>query len=173
MPVIPRLETGEPLTPAADANQAITISYTDAAGVADLPIDPEQIARVYDVQVYEYDLPRELSGYLDWDDKGAFIVVNQWHGPERKRFTIAHELGHYYDTLRRNLPKERRDRGPLASTGTDIEEIYANRFAAALLMPAEAVKNKFVQIQDVGILARTFNVSKDAMGIRLNSLGLV
>lgn len=156
-------EVGEPLTPAADASQAISVSHTNAAGVINLPIDPERIARVYGVQVYEYDLPQSLSGYIDRDNQGAFIVINQWLEPTRKRFIVAREFGRYYYSLQR---------GEYLPDGMDIEDVYANRFAAALLMPAGAVKSKFEQIQDVGVLARIFNVSKAAMEIRLDGLGL-
>lgn len=155
---------GEPLTPAADASQAISVSGTNAAGVANLPIDPERIARVYGVQVYEYDLPQSLSGYLDRDNQGSFIVVNRWLEPTRKRFIVAREFGRYYYTLQR---------GAYLPGGMDIKDVYANRFAAALLMPAGVVKSKFEKVQDVGVLARVFNVSKEAMRIRLNGLGLV
>ena len=155
---------GDPLTPAADAYQVISVSHANAAGVASLPIDPERIARVYGVQVYEYDLPQRLSGYLDGDNQGAFIVVNQWLETRRKRFIVAREFGRYYYTLQR---------GAYLPDGADIEDVYANRFAAALLMPAGVVEKRFAQIQDVGVLARVFNVSKEAMRIRLNGLGLV
>lgn len=155
---------GEPLTPAADASQAISVSGTNAAGVANLPIDPERIARVYGVQVYEYDLPQSLSSYIDRDNQGAFIVINQWLEPTRKRFIVAREFGRYYYSLQR---------GEYLPDGMDIEDVYANRFAAALLMPAGVVKSKFEKVQDVGVLARVFNVSKEAMRIRLNGLGLV
>ena len=163
-PTRQRLGAGEPLTPAADASQAISVSHTNAAGVANLPIDPERIARVYGVQVYEYDLPQSLSGYLDRDNQGAFIVVNQWLETRRKRFIVAREFGRYYYTLQP---------GAYLPGGMDIEDVYANRFAAALLMPAGVVEKRFAQIQDVGVLARVFNVSKEAMRIRLNGLGLV
>ncbi|OFN35776.1 hypothetical protein HMPREF2562_07095 [Corynebacterium sp. HMSC077G07] len=149
------------------------LAYSDAAGDVALPVDPLQVARVYGVPVFGYNLPSNLSGYLDWDEKGAFIVVNNKHNVERQRFTIAHEMGHFYDTYRRSLSRKKRDRGRLAGEGTDIEEIYANRFAAALLMPAEAVKEKYQLTQDVGVLARLFRVSEQAMSIRLRNLGLV
>lgn len=173
MPAIAPLENGAPLTPAHDAAEAIQFSYTDSAGDAPIPIDPEQIARVYGVPVFEYDLPYGLSGYLDWDAQGAFIVVNRWNSPERRRFTVAHELGHYFDVFRRNLPRVKKDRGPLAAAGTDIDEIYANRFAASVLMPANAVRDKFRLTKDVGMLARLFQVSDQAMSVRLRNLKLI
>lgn len=172
MPLIPALEPGAALTPAGDATQAIAVSSTDASGDALLPIDPFHVARIYGVPVFEYPLAPDLSGYLDWDSRGAFIVVNSHHGAVRQRFTVAHELGHFYDAYRRNLPKIKKDRSDLASRGTDIEEIYANRFAASLLMPADAVRTKFEVVRDVGALARIFNVSEQAMSLRLRNLGL-
>lgn len=155
---------GDPLTPAADAYQVISVSHANAAGVAKLPIYPERIARVYGVQFYGCDLPLSISGYLDRDDQGTFIVLNQWLKPGRKRFVIAREFGRYYYT------RQGRAQSPV---GTDVEKVYANRFATALLMPAEAVKSKFEQLPDVGVMARLFNVSEDAMEVRLKGLGLV
>ncbi|MBL7285816.1 ImmA/IrrE family metallo-endopeptidase [Corynebacterium godavarianum] len=173
MTTIPPLQPGRPLTPAGDAATALRLACSDAADDVALPVDPLQVARVYGVPVFGYNLPSDLSGYLDWDEKGAFIVVNNNHNVERQRFTVAHEMGHFYDTHRRSLSRKKKDRARLAGEGTDIEEIYANRFAAALLMPADAVKKKFQFTQDVGVLARLFQVSKQAMSIRLSNLGLV
>ena len=60
---------------------------------------------------------------------------------------------------------------PLRSRGRDAE-IQANQFAAALLMPADLVRAAFAKCQDLGELARLFNVSEAAMGFRLDRLGL-
>ena len=67
-----------------------------------------------------------------------------------------------------------------SSKGYDPLEIEANQFAAELLMPAEKVKEIFVEapfdIDDEGALrklAARFVVSPIAMTLRLSSLGLV
>lgn len=139
MNTIPPLQLGHPLTPAGDASTALRLVYSDAIGDIVLPVDPRRVAEVYGVPVFEHSLPSGLSGYLDWDEKGAFIVINGGHNVEFQRFTVAHEMGHFYDTHRRSLPR----RKSLAGEVSDIEEVYANRFAAALLLPAESVKRKF------------------------------
>jgi hypothetical protein len=49
-------------------------------------------------------------------------------------------------------------------TGPRRAEIQANQFAAALLMPADLVREAFAKCQDLSELARSFNVSEAAMG---------
>ena len=70
------------------------------------------------------------------------IGVNDLHAPRRQRFTIAHEVGHLemhkgrplvLDHVRMNM------RDATSSTATDVEEIEANQFAAAILMPSDLV----------------------------------
>jgi len=67
--------------------------------------------------------------------------------------------------------------------GTDIEEIEANTFAAALLMPEKIVFDHVVRLvrtegditRDILIteLARAFDVSSEAMGYRLINVGVL
>jgi hypothetical protein len=63
-----------------------------------------------------------------------------------------------------------------------IDERFADRFAAALLMPASVLRLRFSETYDSGdrfsprnlvFLARTFNVSVEAMARRLEQLGLL
>lgn len=174
MPLIQPLQPNTPLTPATDAQWAITLSATTLSGDMLLPVDMLRVARVHGVDVFQHPLGSDLSGYLKWDDKGAFIVVN---GDDRseygftplQRFTIAHQLGHYYYSHRLGLPKTSKD---LDSPCTDVEKDYADRFATTLLMPKSAVCEKFGVTSDVETLARIFNVSQEAMGTRLYNLGI-
>ena len=53
-----------------------------------------------------------------------------------------------------------------------LMEVQANQFAAAILMPSDTVKSYFETHPRVSDLARLFNVSEEAMGFRLNRLGL-
>ena len=70
---------------------------------------------------------------------------------------------------------ERRDL--LSSEGTDADEIYANQFAAALLMPREAVETRYRELGNPSLasaaaLAVEFGVSADAMQYRIKNLKL-
>src|SRR5262249_13052228 len=101
--------------------------------------------------------------------------------PNRQRFTCAHELGHY---VKRSAAGDDaweyvEHRNLLASQGTNSEEIYANQFAASLLMPEEAVRKLHDELKaqrgtppPPAALAFEFGVSADAMQYRLVNLGL-
>jgi Zn-dependent peptidase ImmA (M78 family) len=116
--------------------------------------------------------------------KGTSIIigVNSADAPARRRFTIAHEIGHML--LHANEPLIVDDRG-YALIGERREgassprEIEANSFAAALLMPAdwvpEALRDGIDFSDDQGIarLAHEFDVSQQAMMYRLVNLGLL
>ena len=83
---------------------------------------------------------------------------------------MAHELGHYalgHGTRPRDLPTM------FSSRQTDPIERDANKFAAALLMPASAIKYLVSQmgVTDISDLASTFDVSEVAMEYRLKNLG--
>jgi Zn-dependent peptidase ImmA (M78 family) len=58
--------------------------------------------------------------------------------------------------------------GELSTRGTNPEEIYANQFAAALLMPAALVQD-LSDAHDRYDLARIFEVSQQAMDHRLTN----
>jgi Zn-dependent peptidase ImmA (M78 family) len=74
-------------------------------------------------------------------------------------------------------------RNEVSSMATDIQEIQANTFAAALLMPEEIVlehatnlvrSNSSIARDDIiAVLARSFDVSTEAMSYRLIALGIL
>ena len=123
-----------------------------------------------------------LSGLL-LPDRGELWVnaleAGQW--PGRRRFTIGHELGHW--CLHRSDhratifcrsssvdPQAERPERPLP-------EQEADTFAAALLMPAELIREHYAQCRDSFAgnecfpeLCRRFGTSKAAMGRRLHAV---
>ena len=154
------------------------------------PVDVEALAGRLGIRLREVEMDDETSGMLIVKSNGASaIAVNQEHHPHRKRFTVAHELGHWAmhisaGTERHfvdHLVVKRRDRR--ASQGTEREEVEANAFAAELLMPTRLVRKAFPGSTAVNAwdlhegrlrrLARRFRVSDQAMSIRLVALGLV
>lgn len=147
------------------------------------PVDPQAIAEALGVHVALTKMDHELSGMLLRDDDVPAIGVNAKHAPTRRRFTIAHELGHLRmhrgrplivdSTVRVNF------RDPLSAAATNREEIEANAFAAALLMPrgwVVAHANTLNGLDSDAManrLAAVFKVSPQAMTYRLINLGLV
>jgi Zn-dependent peptidase ImmA (M78 family) len=62
-------------------------------------------------------------------------------------------------------------RDPLSSEGLEPDEVYANQFAAELLMPRDVVSERAAG-SNAAALAIDFGVSGDAMGFRLENLRL-
>ena len=128
-------------------------------------------------------MPPDMSGMLVREPDRVVIGVNECHSDSRQRFTIAHELGHFHLHKGRSVIIDSdvrvnfRDR--VSSLATDREEIEANRFAAALLMPDHMVRSwvaheSFQTAPElVERLAKSFRVSKAAVNFRLVNLGLI
>lgn len=123
-----------------------------------------------------------VSGSLSFDGEGYTITVNANEGPQRQRFTAAHELAHYlmHRSLLTNGGKLHRDSlfGMAAQHNSSypfrpVHEVQANKLAADLLMPEDVLKSDYNrQIDNVQELAKRFKVSVAAMKIRLKSLSL-
>ena len=132
----------------------------------------------------KYDeLDDQVSGLLVRKDTEAFIVVNAGHAETRQRFTIAHELGHLL--LHRATPGIFVDgahvqfREDASTKKFDPREVQANIFAASLLIPEQFLRKELqapIDIADddaIRDIALRYNVSAQALTIRLMNLGLV
>lgn len=157
------------------AKNLIDYMWTDDNGSVRLPIDPVLIAVRLGLKIFEADLAANVSGSLVKSaGADAVVLLNGSDSRNRRRFTCAHELGHFVRHSSQGDEEfeyvEHRD--SLSAAGLDPDEIYANQFAAALLMPAHLVEE---HRRDKGVveLANVFRVSADAMSYRLKNLGLV
>jgi Zn-dependent peptidase ImmA (M78 family) len=114
------------------------------------------------------------SGKIFLKDNKYFIRVNAAHLPVRRRFTVAHELGHYYhhkDFLDRE--SQILERNNYSRLGFDTKEVEANAFAAELLMPRIHFLQKYSELKKIRLLAEYFFVSELAIQVRLINLGLM
>lgn len=145
-----------------------------------LPVPVEAIAKQSGIRVESISLDDELSGMSFIKDGVAVIVVNSNHHINRRRFTIAHELGHHIlheSYLRNNVHVDKvvLHRDSLSSDGIDEKEVQANKFAAELLMPSiDLMKINNVDINDdaeVQVLAKRLKVSAAALAYRLTNIG--
>lgn len=167
--------------------RATAEKLVERLGLHTAPIDVERIAENLGLRVVAEDLGSEISGLLVSKDGMASIAVERSDPPVRKRFTIAHEIGHFL--LRHHLQRNELVhadehwqviyRSPQASAGLDPMEVQANQFAASLLMPTKLLRERAEKLQkplsekDVRALANEFKVSEQAMTIRLSGLGLI
>lgn len=153
------------------------------------PIPVDLIARSEGLQVIETPMKSDVSGALILTEGLSGIAVNNEHHPNRRRFTIAHELGHYL------LKHEGKDnhidwqftvirRDGVSSEASDSQEMEANFFAASLLMPKEMIRADFqsrfgfigeirADDSDIQELARKYQVSEAAFKYRLMNLGFL
>lgn len=141
----------------------------------DFPVDPILIASNLGIEVIETILPSNVSGALIKDeDKDPVIVLSSSDSKNRQRFTCAHELGHYaYRLVSDGNKYEYVDlRADDSSNGTNVEEVFANQFAANLLMPEVEVRELVSSKTPSFIQAQRFGVSDDAIRFRLKNLGL-
>ena len=90
-------------------------------------------------------------------------------GERRRRFTIAHEIGHFVLHPGRLAP----ERTGMVNEAMRFEEREADSFAAELLMPEHMVRRAAIEDgPDAQRLADRFEVSEAAMSLRLRRLGL-
>jgi hypothetical protein len=141
-----------------------------------------------------------LAGFLFANAHGGYILVNADDPLPRRRFTAAHELGHYLlhflprlqaardvetylvqDDSGETVREEEKSDGDKTLSLPEMER-QANRFAAELLMP-ESVCRTATDLYAARFrtpprflehhLARDLLVSREAMRWRLRSLGLM
>lgn len=145
-------------------------------GAIQYPIDPVSVARDIGINVYSVELDNSLSGMIaKTAGSGPEIFLNSEHAPVRQRFTCAHELGHYFQNMTEDgwrLEEYVHRRDARSACGTHAEEVYANQFAANLLMPEEIVKDLAAYYRDPLSIANQLGVSLDAIGHRLRNLNI-
>jgi Zn-dependent peptidase ImmA (M78 family) len=139
-----------------------------------LPVDPFEIAARLGLIVSRQPLEPDISAMLaKAPSRDAEIFINSHDSLNRQRFSCAHEIGHY---SKRTTGRDDDDwgyidrRGPGASRGNEPDEIFANQFAAALLMPEHRVRSLSRDLGGAALAVR-FGVSLEAMRFRLDNLG--
>jgi len=127
------------------------------------------------IQAYSKILPDETSGQIYKKNNQYYIEANRNHHPNRRRFTVAHELGHYL--LHKDVLDEKGEILERSDKIYNEEELQmereANEFAAELLMPEYKIKELFKDIKMITKLAEYFFVSEIALECRLINLGLI
>jgi Zn-dependent peptidase ImmA (M78 family) len=164
--------------PVPDIRQA---AEDNAAAVLDsfwdgkLPVDPIRMARELGVDVFTAQLGSDVYGMITGTPSATSIYLDVDQAPVRMRFTCAHELGHYVERSSRIVNDDSEfaeiDRRSDDGHGKGIE-VFANNFAGAVLMPEKEVRRLHGQGKNKLEMARAFNVSLAAMGLRLMRLDL-
>lgn len=107
----------------------------------------------------------QVSGKLE-------MFINEGEPDVRQRFSLLHEFKHVLDFDDASVLHSKLGRGNEKVKRVMIEAV-ANEFAAHVLMPTPMVKREWFTWQDLSTVANIFNVSTEAMGYRLEKLGIL
>lgn len=139
-------------------------------------LDLELIANAEGIIVEETDLGK-LLGKITYDSNCGIIKINnRIKGEGQKRFTLAHELGHYFNEydLKMNPFYRHIDRFSLFNSGKKLED-DANEFAAELLMHkpwfSKYIRDKKLSMELLKEISNQFGVSISAAGFRYAEIG--
>jgi Zn-dependent peptidase ImmA (M78 family) len=133
------------------------------------PIALEQVARGCGLEVEYVHKPKGFFGQLIRERR--LIEVQDDVHPNRQRFTLAHEIGHYvlghdptwsvFDSRSIENPKR-------------VNEKQADIFASELLMSEPQLRKQWTELnKDYKLMARKFGVSEEAMFLRLQDAKLI
>ena len=113
-------------------------------GINSLPVDLWKIAKHFDLRIHQYSktnliglLKEDVTqgdGFIVYlDSKKEIFINDKIHNRNRRRFTVAHELGH--GILNHDISQVHYRNSEIDSQ-TDAQEVEANVFARDILMPA-------------------------------------
>ena len=123
------------------------------------------------IKVVEADLPDGVDGLTcfvhraDHKDDIKVIVVSKHYSVERKRFTLAHELGHWVI-------------GSVEENGIDLEKAV-NRFAGSFLIPERHLRDEVgderqsVAYEEFIRIKHIYGVSAAALLYRMHTAGIL
>lgn len=151
------------LGPRKKAAKALAQKVIKAAGITVAPVSLqrviEHLQETYRLDVKRMQIGDGVSGLLvvckQVDDEYATIGFNSAHPWCRRRFTIAHEIGHLI--FGHNHVEDIKNHN----------EIEANAFAGELLVPTAFIKSDFSRMPDLRELAKLYRVSDHALTIKL------
>lgn len=142
-----------------------------------VPVPIEEIARQLDISDIRALETQGFEGGLvtDAEKSTGVILINVASQPQRRRFSIGHELAHFLSPWHRPLRPE-----GFLCTAEDMRiswaatmdlaaamEVEANRFSAKILMPRQRFRSDMRRRQGCELahvldLARQYNTSKEA-----------
>lgn len=154
-----------------DAAQASADRALRSHWNGEYPVDPVGIASKLGIEVKaaEFRDPDTSGAIIATDPEDVTIYFAKSDPYPRQKFTVAHELGHFYDRLEANDTDYSfvETRHPASY---DLHEFYADEFAGNLLMPSSAIVSMWASGAPVQEIANYFAVSTPAVRKRLERL---
>jgi Zn-dependent peptidase ImmA (M78 family) len=177
-------------------NAASLLLYAESKGLKLVaPIDVDEIARILGITV-EYDVSLEsknIIGEISFPEGVPLVKINPFQNTydPRRRFTLAHEIGHYclHSLVTKQGFSDSQKTMSRSESFWNSKESEANSFAAQLLMPKSLLIKEGNRIIDdykestestgmpvskfVEVMAHLFGVSNKAMEYRLKNLRII
>ncbi len=120
------------------------------------------------LRIFMRPLHSSVSGvYAYHEDLGACILLNRSHPRSRRRWTLSHELAHFMSTRRESSVAFSRNQGK------HPDDVFADAFAAAFLMPSATVRRIFDEYvgEDGKFSARHLILGAHRLGVSLEAFG--
>lgn len=143
------------------------------------PIDIFSLVNVIDnLTLVKYPLKSNISGMCIKSASSCVLAINSSMSIGRQRFSLAHELYHYYfdEQMTSTICSS------IIGTSNEVEKA-ADQFASYMLMPSAALYERILEIQgskqaplvleDVVRLEQYFGISRQAMLYRLQEEGKI
>jgi len=111
-----------------------------------------------------------MRGLFISNDRFPFIILNRKDSISAQIFSLVHELTHFFrrsDAVSNSLDF----RG--VEKGINPEELFCNKVAAELLLPAVEFRERYYGKSDIDLFSRIYKVSKIFVFYRLKGLGKI
>lgn len=164
-----------------DAAEDVASAERNRLGLGDGPVLHlrELLENDVGLRIFFLKLPSHVAGMFAYtDDLGGCVAVNSAHPEERRRWSLAHEYGHFLTNRFRSEVSVM-----FAYERVPASERLGDAFAGVFLMPSLGLKRRYnelvrvrkegVTVSDLCRLAHYYFVSVQALTHRLEGLHLV
>lgn len=139
-----------------------TNGLLNACKITEPPVNLAEILRHLEIHASKINWNEKPSFSAAIDNENKILIFNGTHPYVRRRFSIAHEIGH-------NVLNHSKKDNCFNLDSSDPEEIEANLFASELLLPFDWLKKDIssgLRIREIG---EKYKVSTVAIGWRLSN----
>lgn len=140
-----------------------------------IPVNVEQICRACGVTTYKCVMPDDLSGMIvkRASERDAKAFIDKEELSVRRRFILAHELGHFIErtVIAKNDEYGFEESRMYGRREKDYfpHEFFADEFAGAILMPESKIEEFRSTGKDPATMAQLLDVPVSAMRMRLDN----
>lgn len=148
----------------------LSMFFRESNEPGDLKLDLDRVLEALNVDVFRV---QGMESSLV-DENGRFhIFIPSMTSNRRDRFTISHEIGHYFLHYRLLPPESVKLPIKYGRGDRNRAETQANVFASSFLMPEKLFKDEYERLGgDSWAVAKSFDVSPAAAGVRAQVLDL-